>query len=364
MRPSLHPPGPRRLPRDAIPSAPAHPLPRPGGPQEEGLRHRSSATSGGSSTRSSRWSSTSSSCRSSSTARPARLPALHLRRDPALEVVHEHRSRTAIASVVSQEQAHQADPVPEARPAGRRRPSPGIVNFAFGLIPLCGLLLLFYPGPDHAGPPAHPGHRGRPVRLHAGAADPARPRSTSSSATSATSPGTSCGCGSTCRPALYGPTSSSELASSRTIRSSSRILAAQPVRDPLRGLPLGHLRRPRPDRAGACPTGAPSRPLFARVARPPRRLAIAVFKRLEPSVRQGPVTSSVTDRPASRMRPCRPMSPSMRAASASSTACASPARRRMRQSFSKMLSRERRRRRTSGRSATWRSGSSTASRSR
>ena len=78
----------------ASPVAPAaHPLPRPGGPQARRAPTPSWATSGGSSTRSSRWSSTSSSCRSSSSAAAARLPALHLRGDPALEVVHEQRQR-------------------------------------------------------------------------------------------------------------------------------------------------------------------------------------------------------------------------------------------------------------------------------
>ena len=72
----------------------------------------------------------------------AGLPALHLRRDPAVEVVHgvDHRR-----DVVDRRQgpADQADPVPEDRAADRGDVA-GVVSFAFGLVAL-GLLMLFYP---------------------------------------------------------------------------------------------------------------------------------------------------------------------------------------------------------------------------
>ena len=158
----------------------------------------SSATSGGSSTRSSR-------CRlrrprgGHLPAADAGLPAVHLRRDPAVEVVHDARINDAITSVVEPGAADQADPVPEDRPAGRGaigrdrelrvRADPArhrccCCSTATG---------------SRRQAPAHPGHRRGPVRVHAGARRPAlgaqrllpRHRQRRSA--------TSCGCGSTCR---------------------------------------------------------------------------------------------------------------------------------------------------------------------
>ena len=69
--------------------------------------------------------------------------------------------------------ADQADPVPQDRAAdrgacGRRSSASRSVSSALGL------LMLFYPRPDHALPAADPGDRGRPVRVHAGLQLPRR----------------------------------------------------------------------------------------------------------------------------------------------------------------------------------------------
>ena len=106
----------------------------------------SSATSGGSSTRSSRWSSTWSSCRSSSTAagRTTRCSSSP-RSCPGSG--SSRRSRTAITSVTGAGQADPPDPVPQARAAGVDRVGRGIANFAFGLIPLFGLVAALLPRP-------------------------------------------------------------------------------------------------------------------------------------------------------------------------------------------------------------------------
>ena len=103
-----------------------------------------------------------------------RLPALHLRRDPALEVVHlDDRRRDRLDR--RQGPADQADPVPEDRPAdrgdgGRHR------QLRVRAWSRSALLMLLLPAPDLALPAVHPGDRGRPVRVHAGVLVPRRGR--------------------------------------------------------------------------------------------------------------------------------------------------------------------------------------------
>ena len=75
----------------------------------------------------------------------ARLPALHLRGDPAVEMVHAARSVTRSSSVSAQERLIKQIQLPEDRAAGGGGRSAASRNFAFGLIPLAGLLIFFYP---------------------------------------------------------------------------------------------------------------------------------------------------------------------------------------------------------------------------
>ena len=86
------------------------------------------------------------------------LPAVHLRGDPALEVVRLHgQGRCQRGDQPGA--ADQADLLPQARPARSRPRVSGVVNFAFGLIPLFALMLLVYPHRLSRVAPADPGHR-------------------------------------------------------------------------------------------------------------------------------------------------------------------------------------------------------------
>ena len=131
-------------------------------------------------------------------ARHPGLSALHLRRDPALEVVQRlgHR-RDRVRRQPGP--ADQADPVPEDRAAGRRRRPPASWGSPSGSSrwACCCSSTATDCRPYR---PARPGHRGRPVRVHARDGAPGRRRATSSSATSATSRATCCACGGSSRP--------------------------------------------------------------------------------------------------------------------------------------------------------------------
>ncbi len=189
-----HPPrtgGPRpaRMFGASVASA-AHPLPRPDGPQEEGHRHPPGQRLVGGRP-----------APADARLRPPRLghlrpgpggvPALHLLRDPALEVVQlgDHR-RDRIGR--RDGAPDQADQLPEARPAGRGglrrdrqlllRPDPARRADAAVLPASHQPMAARDPGRRRRAAPVHPAPRDRPGR-----------RSTSSIATSATSPGTSCG---------------------------------------------------------------------------------------------------------------------------------------------------------------------------
>ena len=118
------------------------------------------------------------------------------------------------------------------------------------------------PGPDLAVPAAHPGDRGRPVRVHAGLRLSWSPPATSSSATSATSS----------RHVLRlwwflspGPVQPRRARRAEHLQGATRpcatLVGAQPVRDPVRGLPDGHLRDADADRR-ACPTSGRSAALL------------------------------------------------------------------------------------------------------
>ncbi len=159
-------PPPRSHRRGLVPSS-ADPLPRPGRPQEEGRRHpprqplvgpRSAPPDG-------------------RLRRPrvghlrpddARLPALHLRRDPALEVVHERdrttRSRRSSARSGSSSRSNFPKLVLPAAATFA-----GIANFAFGLIPLFATADPVLPAP---------------AQLARSSADPGRSPSSSSSSRS------------------------------------------------------------------------------------------------------------------------------------------------------------------------------------
>ena len=210
----------------------------------------------------------------------ARLPALHLRRDPALEVVHRDDDRRHGLDR-GQGPADQADPVPRRSSCRRRRRSPGSSASAFGTdraaAPDAPL-----PAPDHAVSAVHPGHRGRPVRVHAclrvpdggrerllpgprqcrdprpaaglvpvaGAVQPRRPR-----------------------PACT---------IFKTYPGAADARRAEPVRHPVHGLPDGHLRdvdRRRPRLPNFARSGGPAR----RQHHLPRASRPIVFKRLEPN---------------------------------------------------------------------------------
>ena len=71
-------------------------------------------------------------------------------------------------SVVSRGAADQADLLPEARPARVDDDRPGIVSFAFGLIPLFAITLVFYDDQLSAVAAADPGRRRRAARVLAG----------------------------------------------------------------------------------------------------------------------------------------------------------------------------------------------------
>ena len=106
----------------------------------------------------------------------------------------------------------------------------GIASFAFGLVPLVGLMLAVLSGPPEPVSAAHPGHRRRSSSCSPSPAPSSCPRRTSSSATSATSPDTPSGSGSTSRRPLLGRRpeqqpgrSSSSCGSTRGPSCSSRI---------------------------------------------------------------------------------------------------------------------------------------------
>ena len=157
----------------------------------------SSATSGGSSTRSSRWSSTSSSSRSSSRSERTDYPlfvfAAILPWKWFSSAVND-----GITSVTSRERIIKQVKFPKiVLPVAAT--TSGIVSFAFGLIPLVGLMLLFVSAPDQPVPAPDPG-RSPSCSSCSASRSPSRSRpSTSSSATSPTWPGTPSGCGSTSR---------------------------------------------------------------------------------------------------------------------------------------------------------------------
>ena len=97
----------------------------------------------------------------------AGLPAVHLRGDPAVEVVHDHAERRDPVGHRAPG-PHPADPVPQDRPAvvGRHRRDlelpvrPGRARHRLPVLPR---------RPAHAVGAAHPGHRRGPVPVHDGA---------------------------------------------------------------------------------------------------------------------------------------------------------------------------------------------------
>ena len=205
-------PGPVGLVREGfrgrLLAAPAHPLPRPGGPQEEGRRHpprqhlvghRPAPPDGR--LRGPRH--------AHLPAQAAGLPALHLRGHPALEVVQHCGQRRRRSVVMSERLIKQIQfpklvlPVASAMSGIaelRLRPHPAGRPDA-PLLPRPDLALAA--DASRSSPSSSSSSRCR-------SSSRSRPR-TSSTATSATSPGMSCGCGSTCRRALRRSTSSVEL---------------------------------------------------------------------------------------------------------------------------------------------------------
>ena len=155
-------------------------------PQEDAARTRCWATSGGSSTRSSRCSSTACWSASSSTATGRGLRLFMFSAIlPWKWFEATVKDGVAVDHVAGA--ADQADLLPEARPAGRGGRAPGVVNFAFGLIPLVGLMLAALRRPAQPVAAAHPGRRGRSSSCSRWRSRSRCRRPTCSTATSATS---------------------------------------------------------------------------------------------------------------------------------------------------------------------------------
>ena len=205
----------------------------------------------------------------------ARLPALHLRRDPALEVVHEQRLRR-VTSVVGQERLIKQIHFPKiVLPVAATWP--GIVELRLRADPAVRAAAALLPAPDLA----------RTLVLIPAIAAvqfvftlafcvAARRRSTSSSATSATSPATSCGSGSTCRrPSTRSSSVDARCASNPPI--GGALMQLNPFDVALRVVPERDLRRtPRPDWLHA-------RRVLLGVSLVLLALATLLFKRLEPA---------------------------------------------------------------------------------
>ena len=121
-----------------------------------------------------------------------------------------------------------------------------------------------------------PVDRRRPVRVHPGFGDRSSARSTCSSATSATSPATSCGCGSTSRRRC------TALDQLRPARRSTPDRPLDPELNPFAilfdGVPDGHLRRRRPP-----DWSAPRARVAARRLAGPARPRDAALQAVEPS---------------------------------------------------------------------------------
>ena len=195
--------------------------------------------------------------------------------------------------------ADQADPVPEDRPAGRGDVA-GIVSFAFGTDRRSALAdaVLSATGSrrtwcsSRSSRPSSSCSRWRCASWS--------PPATSSSATSATSPATSCACGSSCRRAS---TAWRSLDAQRDLQgapdAARRSSALNPFAILFDGLPHGHLRHRRP--AGAArrrPTGR-ARPSCSSASLVLLALTTLRLQAPRADLRQGPLMPS-------RRRPPRP----------------------------------------------------------
>ena len=139
----------------------------------------------------------------------ARLPALHLRRDPALEVVHRDDRRLRPSSIVGKDQLIKQIQFPKiVLPTAAA--VAGIVSFAFGLVGARTADAVL-PGSDLAIPAAHPGDRERPVRVHPGVRLPGRRGQRLLPRPRQRRDATCCACGGSCRRACTASPSLDEL---------------------------------------------------------------------------------------------------------------------------------------------------------